>query len=52
MQDGPIYIYIKHVTDNSTRWIEQGLMVDIARNNLAALYTFDQRYFGNNLLFE
>lgn len=51
-ENGAIYIYIKHLSDNSTRWIQQGLMVDIARNNLAALFTFDQRYFGNNLMFE
>ncbi|XP_037038173.1 putative serine protease K12H4.7 isoform X2 [Bradysia coprophila] len=40
------------MTDNSTQWIQQGLMVDIARTNLAALYTFDQRYFGDNLMFD
>jgi serine protease 16 len=45
---GPIYIYLKDYRDYSTRWIESGLMVDIARETQAALMTFDYRYFGVN----
>lgn len=36
--------------DYSTRWIEEGLMVDIARETGAALFTFERRYFGNNVV--
>lgn len=47
---GPLYIYITNVRDYSTtRWIESGsLMVDIAEETHAAVYTFDLRYYGNN----
>lgn len=45
---GPFYVYIKDGGDFTTQWIEEGLMVDIARNTSAALFTFDQRYFGTN----
>lgn len=44
----PIYIYIKDAGEYSNRRIEQGLMVDIASRTGAALFTFDQRYFGLN----
>lgn len=46
--NGPIYIFLKDYRDYSTRWIENGLMVDIARETGAALVTFDYRYFGVN----
>lgn len=46
--DGPIYIYLKDAGDYTTRWIESGLMVDIARENNGSLFTFDYRYFGTN----
>lgn len=45
---GPLYIYLKDYRDYSTRWIENGLMVDIAQQTGAALMTFDYRYFGVN----
>jgi len=45
---GPLYIYLKDYRDYSTRWIESGLMVDIARETGAALLTLDYRYFGVN----
>lgn len=44
---GPFYIYIKESSDS--QWIENGLMVDIAANTSAALFTFDLRYFGDNI---
>lgn len=46
---GPIYIYLKDGGDTSTQWIEEGLMVDIARETNGALFTFDMRYFGTNI---
>lgn len=46
---GPFYINIKDVNDVSTRWIEDSLMVDIAVTSKAALFTFDQRYYGTNI---
>lgn len=39
---------MKDGTDHSTRWIEQGLVVDVAIETGAALFTFDRRYYGNN----
>lgn len=45
---GPVYIYLKDGGDSSTRWIEEGLMVDIASQNYGALFTFDMRYLGVN----
>lgn len=45
---GPLYIYIKDARDDSTRWIESGLMVDIAAETRAALFTFNHRYLGDN----
>lgn len=45
---GPLYVYLKDYRDYSTRWIEEGLMHDIARETGAALLTFDYRYFGVN----
>jgi len=45
---GPFYIYIKDVFDTTTQWIEEGLMVDVARQTGGALFTFDQRYLGAN----
>jgi serine protease 16 len=47
-ENGPLYIYLKDYRDTSTRWIQSGLMVDIARETRAALLTFDYRYFGAN----
>lgn len=44
----PFYIYIKDAGEYSNRRIEEGLMVDIAARTGAALFTFDQRYFGLN----
>lgn len=46
--NGPLYIYLKDYRDYSTRWIQSGLMVDIAQQTRAALLTFDYRYFGVN----
>lgn len=46
---GPFYVYIKDVFDRSTRWIESGLMVDIAKNTSGALFTYDPRFFGENI---
>ena len=43
-----MYIYIKDVRDHTTRWIENGLMLEIAEKTHAALFTFDQRYIGDN----
>lgn len=48
MSGGPIYIYIKDFGDYSTRWIESGLVVDVAQDTRAAVVTFDMRYFGRN----
>lgn len=48
MSGGPLYIYIKDFRDNSTRLIEDGLMVDVAKDTRAALLTFDMRFFGQN----
>lgn len=45
---GPLYIYIKDFRDNTTRFIEEGLMVDLAKDTRAALVTFDMRFFGRN----
>ncbi|XP_037033331.1 putative serine protease K12H4.7 [Bradysia coprophila] len=45
---GPLYIYIKDARDYTTTWIESGLMVDIAAETNAALFTFDHRYLGDN----
>ncbi|KAJ6646561.1 Dipeptidyl peptidase 2 [Pseudolycoriella hygida] len=45
---GPLYIYIKDFRDNSTRFIEDSLLVDIAKDTRAALMTFDMRFFGVN----
>lgn len=47
-EGGPLYIYLKDYRDYSTRWIEDGLMVDIADDTGAAVLTFDYRYFGVN----
>lgn len=47
-EGGPLYIYLKDYRDYSTRWIEEGLMEDIAEETGAALLTFDHRYFGVN----
>ncbi|XP_037033396.1 lysosomal Pro-X carboxypeptidase-like [Bradysia coprophila] len=49
---GPLYIYLKDAFDYSTDMIEEGLMVDIARETGAALLTFDPRYFGLNRPFD
>lgn len=46
---GPFYINIKDVADTSTRWIEDSLMVDMAADTNAALFTFDNRFFGTNI---
>lgn len=46
---GPFYIYLKDVFDRSTQWIENGLMVDIARQTHGALFTYDPRYYGTNI---
>ncbi|KAJ6632715.1 Thymus-specific serine protease [Pseudolycoriella hygida] len=46
--EGPVYIYLKDAGDYTTRWIESGLMVDIARQNNGSLFTFDYRFFGTN----
>lgn len=46
---GPFYVYIKDVADLSTQWIEHGLMVDVAKNTSAALFTYNSRYFGQNV---
>lgn len=47
-EGGPLYVYLKDYRDYTTRWIEEGLMVDIARETGAAVLTFDHRYFGVN----
>ncbi|KAJ6646562.1 putative serine protease K12H4.7 [Pseudolycoriella hygida] len=47
-EGGPIYIHLKDFRDYSTRWIERGLMVDIAAETGAAVLTLDYRYFGIN----
>jgi len=46
--DGPVYIYLKDTGDYTTRWIESGLMVDLAREHNGSLFTFDYRYFAGN----
>lgn len=48
VDEGPFYIYFKDVLEVSDDAIASGLMVDIARENGGALFTFDQRYFGKN----
>lgn len=39
---------MKDVIDHSTRWIEEGLVVDVAAETGAALFTFERRYYGPN----
>lgn len=45
---GPIYIF---VSDNTftTKWLDTGLMHDIAIEEGAAMITASHRYFGENL---
>ncbi|XP_037033398.1 dipeptidyl peptidase 2-like [Bradysia coprophila] len=45
---GPLYIYIKDFRDNTTRVIEEGLVVDVSKDTRAAVMTFDMRFFGQN----
>lgn len=45
---GPVYIYIKDARNNSFQWVLEGLMVDIAEETNATLYTFSPRFFGVN----
>lgn len=45
---GPLYIYLKDFRDNTTRVIEEGLVVDVSKDTRAAVMTFDMRFFGNN----
>lgn len=47
---GPLFFYINDASSSQTEWLENGLMVDIARNVGAALFTADHRYFRYNLL--
>ncbi|XP_037038170.1 putative serine protease F56F10.1 [Bradysia coprophila] len=47
-ENGPVYIYLKDAGDYTTRWIESGLVVDLARESNGSIFTFDYRYFGNN----
>lgn len=46
------YVYIKDAGELSNRRIQEGLMVDIAARTGAALFTFNQRYFGENRISE
>lgn len=46
--DGAFYVYIKDAGETNSARIERGLMVDTAAITGAALFTFDQRYFGQN----
>lgn len=48
-EGGPLYVYLKDLGDFSTKWLTEGLMHDIAQETNGALYTFDYRYFGQNL---
>lgn len=47
--NGPLFIYVKDIGDYTTRWLSEGLMLDIARDVGGALFTFDHRYFGANI---
>lgn len=41
-------MFIHGSGEYTTEWIENGLMVDIAEKEGAALVTFDHRFFGEN----
>lgn len=45
-------IYVKDIGDYTTRWISEGLMLEIATEVGGALFTFDHRYFGTNIIVE
>jgi pimeloyl-ACP methyl ester carboxylesterase len=47
--DGPIFIFVNGLEGTTTRWIESGLVVDVAREVGAALVTADHRYMGLNI---
>lgn len=51
IEGGPLYIYVKDIgEDHSTQWIGQGLIAqNIVQTTRGALFTFDHRYFGNNI---
>lgn len=48
-ENGPIFVYVSESDDFTTKWIEKGLMVDIAKSLHGALVSADHRYFGKNI---
>lgn len=42
-------VFIGDGYDHSTKWIEEGLMVDVARELHGILIHSDHRYFGENI---
>lgn len=48
-EDGPIFIFVNAADPTTTEWIEEGLVVDVAREVGAALVTADHRYVRTNI---
>lgn len=48
-ENGPIFIFVNAADPTSTEWIEDGLVVDVARQVGAALVTADHRYVRTNI---
>jgi serine protease 16 len=48
-EGGPIFIFVNGPDRTTTEWIEQGLVVDVARHVGAALVTADHRYVRLNI---
>lgn len=46
---GPIFIFVNDAGRYETQWLQQGLMVDIARNVGGVLVAADHRFFGDSL---
>jgi len=48
-EGGPIFIFVNGADETTTQWIEEGLVVDVARQVGAALVTTDHRYVRLNI---
>ncbi len=48
-EGGPIFIFVNSADDTTTEWIEEGLVVDVAREVGGALVTADHRYVRLNI---
>jgi len=48
-EHGPIFIFINSADETTTEWIEEGLIVDVARQVGGALVTADHRYVRLNI---